>query len=234
MAFVPIGPGAYAATTTLTDQPIAAKVAAKPNIIFTLDDSGSMSLNYSPDFVWAQSRVNYAARLLPQHQRPDERGLRQSPRALRVQSRLRRADVRVGVQPDVLQPEHHLRRRRWTATATRPRPHSPTAPAAPTSSPACATVYKSMNAANTTNWTRVPNDMYLLAPASLAAAADHQHDQPRGDGRHAGVLQHRLAARRSTTAVDRDWRMSATVNGEYYEHGGHGLPDQRHPVRSRR
>lgn len=41
----------YGAPTPLADVPIAAKVSAKPNIIFTLDDSGSMKLNYLPDFV---------------------------------------------------------------------------------------------------------------------------------------------------------------------------------------
>lgn len=48
-----IGPvtSAYGAATPLADIPIAAKVSAKPNIVFTLDDSGSMQYNYLPDFV---------------------------------------------------------------------------------------------------------------------------------------------------------------------------------------
>ncbi len=37
--------------TPLSDIPIAAKVSAKPNIVYTLDDSGSMQYNYLPDFV---------------------------------------------------------------------------------------------------------------------------------------------------------------------------------------
>jgi len=41
----------YAALTALADVPIAAKVAAKPNIFYTLDDSGSMQYNYIPDYV---------------------------------------------------------------------------------------------------------------------------------------------------------------------------------------
>jgi Tfp pilus tip-associated adhesin PilY1 len=41
----------YAALTALADVPIAAKVSAKPNIFYTLDDSGSMQYNYIPDFV---------------------------------------------------------------------------------------------------------------------------------------------------------------------------------------
>jgi len=41
----------YAVLTNLADSAIAAKVSAKPNIVYTLDDSGSMSLNYVPDYV---------------------------------------------------------------------------------------------------------------------------------------------------------------------------------------
>ncbi|HQR10175.1 MAG TPA: PilC/PilY family type IV pilus protein [Casimicrobiaceae bacterium] len=40
----------HAVLTPLNDQPIAAKVSAKPNIVYTLDDSGSMQLNYIPEF----------------------------------------------------------------------------------------------------------------------------------------------------------------------------------------
>ena len=43
----------YAQTVppALADVPIAAKVAAKPNIVYTVDDSGSMSSSYIPDWV---------------------------------------------------------------------------------------------------------------------------------------------------------------------------------------
>lgn len=41
---------AYAASTPLADLPIAAKVAAKPNIVYTVDDSGSMSNTFIPDY----------------------------------------------------------------------------------------------------------------------------------------------------------------------------------------
>jgi type IV pilus assembly protein PilY1 len=44
------GISAHAATTTLSNLPIASKVTAKPNIVYTLDDSGSMSYNYIPDY----------------------------------------------------------------------------------------------------------------------------------------------------------------------------------------
>ena len=40
-----------AAPTALADIPIAAKVTAKPNIVYTLDDSGSMQNNFLPDYV---------------------------------------------------------------------------------------------------------------------------------------------------------------------------------------
>jgi len=41
----------YAQVTPLADIPIAAKVTAKPNIVYTVDDSGSMNSNFIPDFV---------------------------------------------------------------------------------------------------------------------------------------------------------------------------------------
>jgi hypothetical protein len=58
MTFAPVT-AAYGAATPLADIPIAAKVTAKPNIIYTLDDSGSMQYNYLPDWV-----VNAAANIL--------------------------------------------------------------------------------------------------------------------------------------------------------------------------
>ena len=44
---------AYAQTVppALSDIPIAAKVAAKPNIVYTVDDSGSMANSYIPDWI---------------------------------------------------------------------------------------------------------------------------------------------------------------------------------------
>ncbi len=51
----------YAQTTPLGDVPIAAKVAAKPNIVYTLDDSGSMNLNFLPDFVTAANTATNPA-----------------------------------------------------------------------------------------------------------------------------------------------------------------------------
>jgi type IV pilus assembly protein PilY1 len=51
LAFGPVTQPAYAALTALADIPIAAKVTTHPNIIYTVDDSGSMTLNYLPEFV---------------------------------------------------------------------------------------------------------------------------------------------------------------------------------------
>ena len=50
-----LGPLADAARaqTPLADIPIASKVTAKPNIVYTLDDSGSMQFSYLPDWVIA-------------------------------------------------------------------------------------------------------------------------------------------------------------------------------------
>ena len=52
-----LGPLADAARaqTPLADIPIASKVTAKPNIVYTLDDSGSMQFNYLPDWVIASA-----------------------------------------------------------------------------------------------------------------------------------------------------------------------------------
>ena len=53
-----LGPLADArAQTPLADIPIASKVTAKPNIVYTLDDSGSMQFNYLPDWVIAGAAV---------------------------------------------------------------------------------------------------------------------------------------------------------------------------------
>ena len=50
LVFGPLAESVYATPTPLADVPIAAKVAAKPNIVYTLDDSGSMQYHYLPEF----------------------------------------------------------------------------------------------------------------------------------------------------------------------------------------
>ena len=55
LVWAPLADQAYAASTPvpLADIPIAAKVTTKPNIVYTLDDSGSMQFGYLPDWVVA-------------------------------------------------------------------------------------------------------------------------------------------------------------------------------------
>lgn len=53
----PFGPAAFAAPTKLSDIPIAAKVTAKPNIVYTVDDSGSMNYTYLPDYAVASATL---------------------------------------------------------------------------------------------------------------------------------------------------------------------------------
>jgi hypothetical protein len=55
----------YAQTVppALADSPIAAKVSAKPNIVYTLDDSGSMQYNFLPDYVTSNAAAVAIARI---------------------------------------------------------------------------------------------------------------------------------------------------------------------------
>jgi len=63
LVFTQMAQSALAATTLLADVPIAAKVTAKPNIVYTLDDSGSMANNYLPDFTTsANEAINVSIR----------------------------------------------------------------------------------------------------------------------------------------------------------------------------
>ena len=49
IGFGPLTPMALAAETPLADGPINVSIKAKPNIVFTLDDSTSMNLDFLPD-----------------------------------------------------------------------------------------------------------------------------------------------------------------------------------------
>ena len=60
IGFGPMTPMAYAATTKLADGPINVSIKAKPNIVFTLDDSTSMNLDFLPDYVVVNSLTNAA------------------------------------------------------------------------------------------------------------------------------------------------------------------------------
>ena len=58
--FGPLTPLALAAETPLADAPISVSIKAHPNIVFTLDDSTSMQLDFLPDYVVVNSLTNAA------------------------------------------------------------------------------------------------------------------------------------------------------------------------------
>ena len=58
IGFGPLTPLAQAADTPLADGPINVNIKAKPNIVFTLDDSTSMNLNFLPDYVVVNTLTN--------------------------------------------------------------------------------------------------------------------------------------------------------------------------------
>jgi type IV pilus assembly protein PilY1 len=60
IGFGPLTPLAMAATTSLADGPINVSIKAHPNIVFTLDDSTSMMLEFLPDYVVVDSLTNAA------------------------------------------------------------------------------------------------------------------------------------------------------------------------------
>jgi len=59
VGFGPISPLAWAATP-LADGPINVNIQAKPNVVFTLDDSTSMQLDFLPDYVVMNTVTNAA------------------------------------------------------------------------------------------------------------------------------------------------------------------------------
>lgn len=58
--FGPLTPLALAAETPLADAPISVSIKAHPNIVFTMDDSTSMQLDFLPDYVVVNSLTNAA------------------------------------------------------------------------------------------------------------------------------------------------------------------------------
>jgi len=60
VGFGPISPLAWAAATPLADGPINVNIQAKPNVVFTLDDSTSMQLDFLPDYVVMNTVTNVA------------------------------------------------------------------------------------------------------------------------------------------------------------------------------
>lgn len=170
LATAPVAPGAYAATTLLTDQPIAAKVAAKPNIIFTLDDSGSMALDYIPDYVTGTNPINTP----PGYCRHTNGTTNQ---ACGVSSGL--AAMNPGYDEPMFASEFN--RLHYNPNINYDPPVDgngnqanaafPNGACGPNFTSSCSTVFKMMNATNTVNWTRVPRDMYLTLPSSLPLPA---------------------------------------------------------------
>lgn len=167
MAFGPMAPGAYAATT-LTDQPIAAKVAAKPNIIFTLDDSGSMALDYSPDSV--PSAVPAPVASAAGYCRHTNGTTSQD---CGVSSGF--AAMNPGYDEPMFASEFNRMYYNPNITYAPPADGNgnqataafPNGACGPNFLTGCTTIFRMMNAANTVNWTRVPKDMFALQPASM-------------------------------------------------------------------
>ena len=167
MTLGPLTPGAYAATTTLTDQPLAAKVAAKPNIIYTLDDSGSMQLRYIPDYTSGTNPVNtppgYCRHTNGTTNQACGVGTATFPSGTSSYAEPMYAsefnrlyyNPNINYEPPV------------DGSGNQANTAFPNGACGPGFTTSCATTYKMMNSANTLAWVRVPNDMYLLAPASL-------------------------------------------------------------------
>ena len=147
LAIGPIGGTAYAALTPLADVPIAAKVAAKPNIVYSLDDSGSMNLNFLPDFVIGNYCRNGNGRTIG----ACASGTPPSFSFTGTSTPLHAAEFnKLYYNPDVTyEPPYDGAGRQW---------------------PTAGATYYTQNAANTTNWQRVRVDPYLLpAPPNTAA-----------------------------------------------------------------
>ncbi len=157
LASMPLSQAAYGAATLLSDQPLAAKVAAKPNLLYTFDDSSSMLLRYSPDFVvtnaYCRSTAgnNVAACNAGYFDNFTNGG---STRRGFDEPMHSAAFNKVHYNPNV-----------WYSPPVDGAGNQ-ASDAAPNGAPS-TTVYKMMNATNTSNWTKVPNDMYLTPPASL-------------------------------------------------------------------
>ena len=170
IAFGPLAPMAAYAVTPLADGPINVNIKAKPNIVFTLDDSTSMQLDFLPDYVVVNSLTN----------------------ALTNYCRSATGLGACGSAGSLTMPQHTLANWGMPTAAAPPVGTPPSVapwptnygsgsygpPAVMTSSfnamfynPAVTytaplkydgSSYNDMSAANTTNWTQVPADPYLF------------------------------------------------------------------------
>lgn len=161
MEITPLGPGAYGALTVLADSPIAAKVAAKPNLLYTLDDSGSMNLSYIPDWV-----INGPGQSAPNNTGPGY-------------CRATAGNTTTGCGTAYTWGYHvpmfsaDFNRLYYNPNITYDPPvdgaGNQASMAAPNGAPG-VTAYKMMTAANSTNWTAVKNNPYLAATTANIAA----------------------------------------------------------------
>ena len=208
------GPGiqtAYGALTELSDLPIASKVTAKPNILYTLDDSGSMNLNYLPVFV-----VNSYYR----------NGTGTATCAASRISREAGCSGNFYGPPFLAADLNHLT---YNPNVTYQAPIK-----------ADGTSYPDQNAATTTNWTKVQSDPYLtpgvtvsLTPHGrgagvlqfrLAAHHDRGQRQRRVSGRDRCGLPHQRhqydAAGNGAPAITDDynypWQLTVAPAGAQY------------------
>ncbi len=198
LALAPMGQVAYGALTLLSDVPIAAKVAAKPNVIYTLDDSGSMTQSWLPDYVIGAYCRNTSG---TGTQVCKHASLGGAPYIWGLEEPMFSADFnRLHYNPDVTY-EPPVDGAGNQATA-----------AFPNGTPA-ATAYKMMTSANTAAWTAVKSDPYLsAATANISTMVDTlvycNTDWPR--------TAYATASNTSPTA----WAEVGDANGEYLATAG--------------
>jgi type IV pilus assembly protein PilY1 len=226
VGFGPMSPiTAYAATAALADSPINVNIKAKPNIVYTMDDSTSMLLPFLPDYVVVDSGTNAATAFC-----------RSATGALTACG-----SVGSGTIPQYMYAE-------WIpgavgAAGSFPYPSgygnsSYGPPAVMTSSfnamfynPQITyvappkydgTSYPNMNAANTTNYTKVPADPYLF-PAKFVNLQTKVNVGVWCNTTYAGnfTLPNGVAADRDGIAIGGD---HCRINGWTYAAGANGAP----------
>ncbi len=230
IGFGPMTPLALAAPTPLADGPINVSIRAHPNIVFTLDDSTSMQLEFLPDYVVVDSLTNAATSYCR-----SSTGLTQcgSPGNATV-PQYDYATWMSGSSPS------------WTvlgAPGSFPYPsgygsgsYGPPIvmasafnamfynPAVTYTAPLYAdgSSYPDMNAANTTDWTKVPADPYLF-PTKYANLQTKVNVGVWCNTSYAGnfTLPNGSSADRNGLTIGGDY---CRINGFAYEIGGNGAP----------
>ena len=191
LAIGPLGGTAYAALTPLADVPIAAKVAAKPNIVYSLDDSGSMNLNFLPDFVIGNYCRNANGRTIG----ACATGSPPSFSFTGITTPLHAAEFnKLYYNPDVTyDPPFDGTGKQWPTAGAR---------------------YYAQTPGNTTNWTRVRTDPYLLPTPATAPNA------PNASANSANLVSNVSV----TMWCNSDWPNDTAIgtNGEYAAGDGLG------------